>query len=542
MVSTLAILQTFTMDRYNKVLCFMRIEKVAIMEQNRVYFFDTTLRDGEQTPGVSLQTPEKIEIAKGLVRLGIDVIEAGFPAASPGDFEAVQTIAREVKGATICALARANEKDVQKAIDALKDAERSRLHVFIAISELHMEYKLKMTRQEVLDKVKSVLAYAKGKVDEIEFSGEDAARSDLDFACQVFGVAIAGGATIINVPDTVGYMNPNEFGDKIRYIKEHTPGIENAIISVHCHDDLGLANANTLAAIKAGARQVEGTINGLGERAGNVAIEEVVMALKTRHDYFGDLQVNIDTKQFTKVSKLVSRLTGVVVPPNKPIVGSNAFAHESGIHQHGMMSNPETYEIMTPESVGAEKTDLVLGKHSGRHAFADHLAKLGFQSFTEEKINDLFAKFKELADRKKQVYDDDIVALVVDNMHHKKAFELVAQYYKLGEKGYAYADVRLMTPEGEKADAAVGDGPVDASLKAVERVVGLPISLKDYQIRAITAGKDALGEATLKVEYNGRLYHGRGISTDIVKSSVNAYINAVNSVFLAMELEQQEEE
>lgn len=512
------------------------------MEQNRVYFFDTTLRDGEQTPGVSLQTPEKIEIAKGLVRLGIDVIEAGFPAASPGDFEAVQTIAREVKGATICALARANEKDVQKAIDALKDAERSRLHVFIAISELHMEYKLKMTRQEVLDKVKSVLAYAKGKVDEIEFSGEDAARSDLDFACQVFGVAIAGGATIINVPDTVGYMNPNEFADKIRYIKEHTPGIENAIISVHCHDDLGLANANTLAAIKAGARQVEGTINGLGERAGNVAIEEVVMALKTRHDYFDDLQVNIDTKQFTKVSKLVSRLTGVVVPPNKPIVGSNAFAHESGIHQHGMMSNPETYEIMTPESVGAEKTDLVLGKHSGRHAFADHLAKLGFQSFTEEKINDLFGKFKELADRKKQVYDDDIVALVVDNLHHKKAFELVAQYYKLGEKGYAYADVGLMTPEGEKADAAVGDGPVDASLKAVERVVGLPISLKDYQIRAITAGKDALGEATLKVEYNGRLYHGRGISTDIVKSSVNAYINAVNSVFLAMELEQQEEE
>ena len=542
MMSTLAILQTFTMDRYNKVLCFMRIEKVAIMEQNRVYFFDTTLRDGEQTPGVSLQTPEKIEIAKGLVRLGIDVIEAGFPAASPGDFEAVQTIAREVKGTTICGLARANEKDVQKVADALKDAERSRLHVFIATSEIHMKYKLKMTRQEVLDRVKSILEFAKGKVDEIEFSGEDAARSDLDFACQVFGVAIAGGATIINVPDTVGYMNPNEFADKIRYIKEHTPGIENAIISVHCHDDLGLANANTLAAIKAGARQVEGTINGLGERAGNVAIEEVVMALKTRHDYFDDLQVNIDTKQFTKVSKLVSRLTGVVVPPNKPIVGSNAFAHESGIHQHGMMSNPETYEIMTPESVGAEKTDLVLGKHSGRHAFADHLAKLGFQSFTEEKINDLFGKFKELADRKKQVYDDDIVALVVDNLHHKKAFELVAQYYKLGEKGYAYADVRLMTPEGEKADAAVGDGPVDASLKAVERVVGLPISLKDYQIRAITAGKDALGEATLKVEYNGRLYHGRGISTDIVKSSVNAYINAVNSVFLAMELEQQEEE
>ena len=542
MVSTLAILRTFTMDRYNKVLCFMRIEKVAIMEQNRVYFFDTTLRDGEQTPGVSLQTPEKIEIAKGLVRLGIDVIEAGFPAASPGDFEAVQTIAREVKGTTICGLARANEKDVQKVADALKDAERSRLHVFIATSEIHMKYKLKMTRQEVLDRVKSILEFAKGKFDEIEFSGEDAARTDLDFLCEVFGVAIAGGATIINVPDTVGYMNPNEFADKIRYIKEHTPGIENAIISVHCHDDLGLANANTLAAIKAGARQVEGTINGLGERAGNVAIEEVVMALKTRHDYFDDLQVNIDTKQFTKVSKLVSRLTGVVVPPNKPIVGSNAFAHESGIHQHGMMSNPETYEIMTPESVGAEKTDLVLGKHSGRHAFADHLAKLGFQSFTEEKINDLFAKFKELADRKKQVYDDDIVALVVDNLHHKKAFELVAQYYKLGEKGYAYADVRLMTPEGEKADAAVGDGPVDASLKAVERVVGLPISLKDYQIRAITAGKDALGEATLKVEYNGRLYHGRGISTDIVKSSVNAYINAVNSVFLAMELEQQEEE
>lgn len=512
------------------------------MEQNRIYFFDTTLRDGEQTPGVALQTPEKVEIAKGLVRLGIDVIESGFPAASPGDFEAVQTIAREVKGATICGLARANEKDVQKVAEALADAERSRLHVFIATSEIHMKYKLKMTREEVLAKVQSILEFAKGKFDEIEFSGEDASRTDLDFLCEVFGVAIAGGATILNVPDTVGYMMPREFADKIRYIKEHTPGIEKAIISVHCHDDLGLANANSLAAIEAGARQVECTVNGLGERAGNVGIEEVVMALKTRHDYFGDLQVHIDTKQFTKVSKLVSRLTGVVVPPNKAIIGSNAFAHESGIHQHGMLNNPETYEIMTPESVGAEKTNIVLGKHSGRHAFDDHLKSLGFHTFTEEKIDDLFMKFKALADRKKQVYDDDIIALVVDNIHHKKAFELVAQYYKLGEKGYAYADVRLMTPDGERADAAVGDGPVDASLKAVERVVGLPISLKDYQIRAITAGKDALGEATLKVEYNGRLYHGRGISTDIVKSSVNAYINAVNSVFLAMELEQQEEE
>jgi len=509
------------------------------MDQNRIYFFDTTLRDGEQTPGVALQTPEKVEIAKGLVRLGIDVIEAGFPAASPGDFEAVRTIAREVKGATICGLARSNEKDVQKVAEALADAERSRLHVFIATSDIHLEYKLKMTREQVLEKVKNIMEFAKGKFDEIEFSGEDASRTDLDFLCEVFGVAIAGGATILNVPDTVGYTTPEEFSEKIRYIKEHTPGIEKAIISVHCHDDLGLANANSLAAIKAGARQVECTVNGLGERAGNVGIEEVVMALKTRHDYFGDLQMNIDTKQFTKLSKLVSRLTGVIVPPNKAIVGSNAFAHESGIHQHGMLNNPETYEIMTPESVGAEKTNIVLGKHSGRHAFEDHLKNLGFHTFTEEKIEDLFAKFKALADRKKQVYDDDIIALVVDNLNHKKAFELVHQHYELGDQGYAYAHVRLTTPDGEKSDAAVGDGPVDASLKAVERVVGLPISLKDYQIRAITAGKDALGEATLKVEYNGRMYHGRGISTDIVKSSVNAYINAVNSVYLAMELEEE---
>ena len=508
------------------------------MEQNRIYFFDTTLRDGEQTPGVALQTPEKVEIAKGLARLGIDVIEAGFPAASPGDFEAVQTIAREVKGATICALARANEKDVQKAIDALKDAERSRLHVFIAISELHMEYKLKMTRQEVLDKVKSVLAYAKGKVDEIEFSGEDAARSDLDFACQVFGVAIAGGATIINVPDTVGYMMPQEFASKIRYIKEHTPGIENAIISVHCHDDLGLANANSLAAIEAGARQVECTVNGLGERAGNVGIEEVVMSLKTRHDYFHDLQVNIDTKQFTKLSKLVSRLTGVAVPPNKAIVGSNAFAHESGIHQHGMLNNPTTYEIMTPASVGAEKTSIVLGKHSGRHAFEDHLVNLGFQ-LEEERVNELFVQFKALADKKKQVYDEDIYALVMDTMHHEQAFHVVQHDYHSDQNGYVLASIRVLTPSGERMDAAVGDGPVDASFRAIERLVNTPFVLEDFQIRSVTVGKDALGEAVVKVNYNGRRFQGRGVSTDIVKSSVNAYINAVNAIYLAKELEQE---
>ncbi len=507
------------------------------MDQNKIIFFDTTLRDGEQTPGVALQVAEKVEIAQNLVRLGVDVIEAGFPAASPGDFKAVETIAREVKGATICGLARANEKDIQKVADALKEAERSRLHVFIATSDIHLEYKLKMTRQEAIDKVKSVLEFAKGKFDEIEFSAEDASRTDIEYLCEVFGVAIAGGATTLNVPDTVGYMTPNEFGDKIRYIKEHTPGIEKAVISVHCHDDLGLANANTLAAIEAGARQVECTINGLGERAGNVGIEEVVMALKTRQDHYG-MEVNIDTKCFARTSKLVSRLSGVNVPPNKAIIGANAFAHESGIHQHGMLNNPTTYEIMTPESVGAEKTNIVLGKHSGRHAFEDHLVALGF-IVDEEKVNDLFTKFKALADRKKQVYDDDIVALVMDNIDRKKAVEVIHHHYHSNEHGFAYADIRLSTPEGVKEDAAVGDGPVDASLKAVERVIEMPVSLKDYQIRAITSGKDALGEAIVKVEHEGRIYHGRGISTDIITSSVNAYINAVNSVYLAKELEEE---
>ena len=345
---------------------------------NRIYFFDTTLRDGEQTPGVSLQTPEKVEIAQSLVRLGLDVIEAGFPAASEGDFEAVSTIAKEVRGCTIAALARSNENDVTKAAEALAGAERSRLHVFIATSDIHLEYKLKKTREEVLDIVKHILEFAKGKFDEIEFSAEDASRTDLDYLCRVFEVAIEGGASILNVPDTVGYMTPEEFGNRIRYIKEHTKGIEKAIISVHCHNDLGLANANTLAAIEAGARQVECTMNGLGERAGNVAIEEVVMAIKTRHDQY-PFDVHINTPLFTRTSKLVSKLCGVAVSLNKAIVGANAFAHESGIHQHGMLNNPTTYEIMTPASVGAEKTSIVLGKHSGRHAFEDHLVNLGVQ-------------------------------------------------------------------------------------------------------------------------------------------------------------------
>lgn len=508
-----------------------------VVNQDRVYFFDTTLRDGEQSPGVSLQTPEKIEIAQNLVRLGIDVIEAGFPAASPGDFEAVKKIADEVKGATICGLARANKADIERTAEALKGAEHSRLHVFIATSDIHLEYKLKKTRDEVIEIVKDCLAFAAGKFDEIEFSAEDASRTDLDYLCEVFGVAIEGGATILNVPDTVGYMTPDEFAYKIRYIKEHVKDIDKAIISVHCHDDLCMANANTLAAIQAGARQVEGTINGLGERAGNVGIEEVVMALKTRADIYG-VTTAIDTKQFTRVSKLVSKLTGMVVPPNKAIVGRNAFAHESGIHQHGMLNNPTTYEIMTPESVGAEKTSIVLGKHSGRHAFESHLEGMGFK-FDTAKVNDLFAKFKALADRKKEIFDEDILALVIDNIDHVKAVELVHHHYKSNERGYAYADVRLKTPQGIREDAAVGDGSVDASLKAAQRVIGLPIELKDYQVRAVTEGQDALGEVQVTIEYKGRRYNGRGVSTDVISSSVLAYINAVNYVYLAEEIEQE---
>lgn len=499
--------------------------------KDKVYFFDTTLRDGEQSPGVSLQTPEKIEIAQSLARMGVDVIEAGFPAASPGDFEAVAAIANTVKGCTVAGLARANKADIEKTAEALAGAEHSRLHVFIATSDIHLEYKLKKTREEVIETVKDCLAFAAGKFDEIEFSAEDASRTDMDYLSEVFSVAIEGGATILNVPDTVGYMTPMEFAGKIRYLKEHVRGIEKAIISVHCHDDLGMANANTLAAIEAGARQVECTVNGLGERAGNVGIEEVVMALKTRRDIYG-VDVDIDTKQFTRVSHLVSRLTGMVVPPNKAIVGANAFAHESGIHQHGVLSNPTTYEIMTPESVGAEKSAIVLGKHSGKHAFVDHLVRLGF-TVDDSKIPDLFTKFKSLADRKKQIFDEDIIALVMDMIDHEKAVEVVHHHYHSDEQGYAYADVRLKTPEGIREDAAVGDGAVDASLKAAERALGKPISLKDFQVRAVTSGKDALGEVMLKVEYEGKLYHGRAIHTDIITSSVNAYVNAINSIYFA---------
>lgn len=501
----------------------------------QVYFFDTTLRDGEQTPGVSLQTPEKIQIAKALAQMGVQVIEAGFPAASPGDLEAVAAIAREVRGTTICGLSRSVISDIEKAEEALKEAERSRLHIFIATSDIHLKYKLKMTREEAIEQVKECLVFAKGKFDEIEFSAEDASRTDLDYLCQIFEVAIEGGASILNVPDTVGYMTPEEFGHKIKYIKDHVKGIDKAIISVHCHDDLGLANANSLAAIKNGARQVECTVNGLGERAGNAAVEEITMALTMRKDVYG-VDAPLDTKQFTRVSKLVSKLTGVVVPPNKAIVGSNAFAHESGIHQHGMLNNPETYEIMTPESVGAEKTNIVLGKHSGRHAFEDHLERLGF-TLEADKINTLFKAFKQLADRKKHIYDDDLMALVMDNLDRKQAVSLIHHHYKSDEIGFAYADVRLETPDGILEDAAVGDGPVDASIKAVQRVIDKPLHLQEYRMRAITEGKDALGEATVKVECNGRLYHGRGISTDIVTSSVNAYINAVNSIYLTEALE-----
>lgn len=497
---------------------------------NRVIIFDTTLRDGEQTPGVSLQVSEKVEIAKQLVHLGVDVIEAGFPAASPGDFEAVQTIARTVKGATVCALARANEKDITAAYEALQGAERSRLHVFIATSDIHLRDKLKMTRSEVIQRVEQMLAFAKGKFDEIEFSAEDASRTDLDYLCEVFGVAIAGGATTLNVPDTVGYMTPDEFASKIRYIREHTPGIEQAIISVHCHDDLGLANANSLAALQAGARQVECTINGLGERAGNVGVEEVIMTLKTRKDIYG-LETTIDTTAFTRTSQLVASLTGVSVPPNKAIIGANAFAHESGIHQHGVLNNPETYEIMTPESVGAKQSHIVLGKHSGRHAFVDHVAQLGF-TIEEDKVDTLFGQFKALADRKKQVYDEDIIALVMDALGEEKAITILHHHYHNNDSGYAYAEIRIDTPDGIRTDAAVGDGPVDASMKAVERVIGIPVSLKDYKIKSITAGKDALGEARVKVEHEGRLYHGRGISTDVITSSVLAYVNAVNAIYM----------
>lgn len=493
----------------------------------KIKIFDTTLRDGEQTPGVNLNIQEKLEIARQLQRLGVDVIEAGFAIASPGDFEAIKAISQNIKGVTIASLCRAVEKDIDRAWEAVKFAEMPRIHTFIATSDIHMKYKLKMTEDEVYERAIAMVKYAKNYCENIEFSAEDATRSNPEFLYKIVEGAIAAGATVVNIPDTVGYTTPAEFGKLIYNIRNNVKNIDKAEISVHCHNDLGLAVSNSLAAILNGAIQVECTINGLGERAGNAALEEIIMGLETRQDFY-NIGHNIDTKQIYRTSKLITNYTGVVVQPNKAIVGSNAFAHESGIHQHGVLSEKSTYEIMTPESIGLTQNRMILGKLSGKHAFEERLKELGY-SLSQDEITKAFEKFKQLADKKKEVTDRDIEALAGENiLEVAEIYNLDSFQINSGNKTIATAMVSLIRNGDVITEAATGDGPVDAAFNAIERASGVSLELEDYGLRAVTEGKDALGEVTVKVLRNDNRFVGRGISTDIMEASVKAYLNAIN--------------
>lgn len=498
---------------------------------NRVYVFDTTLRDGEQSPGVSLNIAEKLKIARQLARLGVDIIEAGFPITSPGDFAAVQAVAREVRGVTVAGLARANFKDIDRAWEAIQDAEQARIHTFIATSDIHLKYKLRKSREEVIAAAVAAVKHAKKYTSDVEFSAEDASRSDVDYLAQVFGAVIEAGATVINVPDTVGYATPDEFGLFIKEIMEKTPGIEKAVVSVHCHDDLGLAVANSLAAVGYGARQVEGTINGIGERAGNAALEEVVMGLYTRKDRFG-LTTGFNTQEIYRSSRLVSSLTGMPVQPNKAVVGKNAFAHESGIHQDGVLKERTTYEIMNPELVGLASNNLVLGKHSGRHAFRERLTDLGY-TLDDEELNLAFSRFKSLADKKKEITDQDIQALVEDEIQQTpETYVLEYLHISSGTNVVPTATLRLRVGDEIKEEAACGDGPVDAIYNTIDKITGVCCKLVLYAINAITGGKDAQGDVTVKIKRDDfdKVYTGRGVSTDILEASAKAYVNAVNKL------------
>ncbi len=516
--------------------------------EDRILIFDTTLRDGEQSPGATLNVEEKLTIARSLAKLGVDIIEAGFPYASPGDFEAVQKIAAEVgieTGPTICGLARATQKDIQAAANALKPAFKSRIHTFLATSDIHLEYKLKKTRQEILEIVPEMVAYAKSFVDDVEFSPEDAGRSDPEFLYQVLERAIAAGATTVNIPDTVGYTTPAEYGALIKGIKDNVPNIDQAIISVHGHNDLGLAVANFLEAVKNGARQLECTINGIGERAGNAALEELVMALHVRRAYFNPFLgrkaesveplTNIDTKQIHRVSRLVSNLTGMIVQPNKAIVGANAFAHESGIHQDGVLKNKLTYEIMDASSIGLTTNQIVLGKLSGRNAFRSRLKELGFE-LSENDLNKAFVRFKDVADKKKEITDLDLEAIVNDELNQApELFRLELVQVSCGDRSCPTATVTIRNPEGlELTDASVGTGPVDAIYKAINRVVKIPNKLIEFSVNSVTAGIDAMGEVTIRLQHENRTYYGYSANTDIIVASARAYLNALNRLYADM--------
>ena len=495
-----------------------------------VKFFDTTLRDGVQAPRCSMNLGEKLEVARQLEKLGVDVIEAGFPAASPGDLAAVKAVANTLRNSTVAALCRASTGDIDAGLEALKGAAHPRIHIFIATSPIHMEYKLKMSPDEVIERSIRSVAYARRYCPEVEFSAEDASRSDPDFVCKVFGEVIKAGATILNIPDTVGYALPDEFGRLVAYIKAHTPGIEKAIISVHCHNDLGLAVANTIAAALAGAEQLECTINGLGERAGNASLEELAMVFRTRGEAL-DLKCGIVTPQIYATSRLVSKVTGVRVQPNKAIVGENAFAHEAGIHQHGVLANRATYEIMTPESVGFMSNRMVLGKHSGRHAFEERLKELGFET-QGLAVDELFGRFKVLADKKKVVSDRDIEALVIGSTKTvPDTWSLDRWVVNSGSSLSSTCTIRLKDKIGEShEEVAVGDGPIDAAFTAIDRIIGKDLDLDSFELGAVTGGEDAQGEATVKVSLDGLQWNGRGLSTDVVEASILAYIAAINSM------------
>jgi len=501
---------------------------------DKVYIFDTTLRDGEQAPGFSMTTDEKLQMAHQLAKLGVDIIEAGFAAASKGDFDSVRLVALEVDGPVICSLARALEKDIELAGEALKPAKRRRIHTFIATSEIHMKYKLRMLPEEVLERTKKAVEFARKFTDDVEFSCEDATRSQREFLYRVIETAIKAGATVINIPDTVGYAVPEEFAQLIEDIKDHVPNIDKAIISVHCHDDLGMAVANSLMAVKHGVRQVECTINGIGERAGNAALEEIVMAIKVRKDFFGGLYTDINTKEIYKTSRLLCRITGSFVQPNKAVVGDNAFAHESGIHQHGVLANPLTYEIMSPEDVGFPSTRIILGKHSGRHALKRRLNQLGFQ-LSDQDIERVFEKFKALADKKKEVYDEDLESLIYEEfMKVEEEEPIKVKHYQVqtGENLLPTATVVLTLNGEERTATSTGNGPVDAVIKAIQRALGIEPKLLDFSIKALTPNTDAQAEARLVVELDGVKASGRGVDTDIIKASVNGFVDALNRAIM----------
>ncbi len=497
----------------------------------KIKIFDTTLRDGEQSPGASMNVDEKIQVAKQLKKLGVDIIEAGFPIASPGDFEAVNRIAKEVKGIVVAGLCRARDEDIERAAEALKPAEQKRIHTFIATSDIHLKYKLRMDRDQVIQAAIKAVKKAKQYTDDVEFSAEDATRSDWDYLCKVTEEVIKAGATTVNIPDTVGYTIPQEYGDLIEYLMNKVPNIDKATISVHCHNDLGLAVANSLTAILKGAGQVECTINGIGERAGNAAMEEIVMALKVRNDFF-KADTNIVTQEIYRTSRLISKITGMMVQPNKAIVGANAFAHEAGIHQDGVLKERTTYEIMRPQDIGIPSSKIVLGKHSGRHAFKTRLEELGF-SLTEEELNRAFDRFKKLADQKKYIFNEDIEALVSDEvLRISEVYQLIALEVSSGTKKKPTAKVKMKINGEEKEIKISGDGPVDAVYKAITELTGSQAELNKFEIKAITGGTDALGEVTVILEEGGHTVRGHGSDTDIIVASAKAYINALNKLVL----------